>query len=54
VGGAKRSSGNRVARVLFGVAEGRLVVLHGFIKKAQKTPRQDLELALKRKKGIAA
>ena len=29
---------NRIARVLFSVQQGRILVLHGFIKKAQKTP----------------
>jgi phage-related protein len=31
---------------------GKLYVLHGFIKKTQKTPDEDLKLALKRKKEI--
>jgi phage-related protein len=39
---------NRIARVLFCFSEGRLLVLHGFIKKTQKTP--DAELALARKR----
>jgi phage-related protein len=42
--------GNRIARVLFCVTEGRLVALHGFIKKTQKTPDADLKLARKRKR----
>ena len=29
-----------------------MFLLHGFIKKTQKTPRQELELAKKRKKEI--
>ena len=29
-----------------------MVLLHGFIKKTQKTPQSDLNLALKRKKEI--
>jgi phage-related protein len=37
---------NRVARVLFYIEKkGRMVLLHGFIKKTQKTPDEDLELA---------
>jgi phage-related protein len=28
-----------------------MVLLHGFIKKTQKTPQHDIDLALKRKKG---
>jgi len=29
-----------------------MVLLHGFMKKAQKTPQQEIELALKRKQGM--
>ena|SRR5581483_2962153 len=39
----------RIARCLFYMAKGRIVVLHGFIKKTQKTPPEDKALALKRK-----
>jgi phage-related protein len=39
----------RIARCLFYVARGRIVVLHGFIKKTQKTPTEDKAMALKRK-----
>jgi phage-related protein len=39
---------NRTARVLFGVQQGRILVLHGFIKKTQKTPADDLALARRR------
>lgn len=42
--------GNREARVLFCLAEGCMVLLHGFIKKTQKTPAADLQLAAKRMK----
>ena len=38
-------SGNRIARVLFTVHDARMVLLHGFIKKTQKTPKSDLDLA---------
>jgi phage-related protein len=43
----------RIARVIFSVAGARMVLLHGFIKKAQKTPKADLDLAMKRKKEIS-
>ncbi len=33
------------------LTEGRLVLLHGFVKKSRKTPKQDIELALKRNQG---
>jgi phage-related protein len=42
--------GNRIARVLFCAAQDHLVVLHGFIKKTQKTPDGELKLARRRKK----
>jgi phage-related protein len=41
---------DRIARVLFYIdAKGRMVLLHGFIKKTQKTPMNDLELARRNK-----
>ncbi len=44
-------SGNKIARVLFYVdVEGRMVLLHGFVKKTQKTPLADMELARKNKR----
>jgi phage-related protein len=42
----------RIARVLFCIHDGRMVLLHGFIKKTQKTPDADIELATKRRKEI--
>ncbi len=37
---------NRIARVLFYIDKrSRMVLLHGFIKKTQKTPSQDFDLA---------
>ena len=36
----------RIARVIFCVARQRMVLLHGFIKKTQKTPKTELDLAL--------
>ena len=38
----------RIARVLFTTQDQRMILLHGFIKKSQKTPQDDLELARKR------
>lgn len=43
-----RISDGRTARVLFFAEQGHLFLLHGFIKKTQKTPRKDLDLAIKR------
>lgn len=45
-------SNGRIARVIFVVAEERMVLLHGFVKKTQKTPKPELEVAEKRKKEI--
>jgi phage-related protein len=39
---------DRIARTLFTVNADYMVLLHGFIEKTQKTPPEDLELALKR------
>jgi len=41
----------RIARVIFCVEKDCMVLLHGFLKKTQKTPKQEIDLALKRKKG---
>lgn len=45
-------SGPRIARVIFTVASERMVLLHGFVKKARKTPKADLDLAVKRSREI--
>lgn len=39
---------DRIARVIFTVEDNTMVLLHGFIKKAQKTPAGDLQLARQR------
>jgi phage-related protein len=46
-------SGSRIARVLFCLSHDRLVLLHGFMKKTQKTPQQDIDLAVKRMKELS-
>ena len=38
----------KIARVLFTAYEGMMVLLHGFVKKSQKTPANDLKLAKQR------
>lgn len=43
----------RIARVLFCIARGRMVLLHGFVKKSQKTPKSDLDVAARRMKEVA-
>jgi phage-related protein len=44
----------RIARVLFFVEGDRIGVVHGFIKKTQKTPTDDLALARRRMKEMQA
>jgi phage-related protein len=39
---------DRIARALFTIHDEQIVLLHGFIKKSQKTPTEDLDLAVKR------
>jgi len=34
---------------LFFISAGQTILLHGFIKKSQRTPDDDLDLAIKRK-----
>ena len=42
-----------IARALYVTAKGkRVVVVHVFVKKTQKTPRHDIELAQKRAKEV--
>src|SRR6185312_4494355 len=40
--------GTRIARTLFAVDGAQMILLHGFIKKTQRTPNDDIELAEKR------
>ncbi len=40
---------NKIARVLFTLYQDSIVLLHGFIKKSQKIPLKDLELAKRRR-----
>ena len=45
-------SNGRIARVVFSIVDGYMVLLNGFIKKTQKTPKEEIDLALKRLKDI--
>lgn len=47
-----RITDGRIARILFCVHGGRMVLLHGFVKKTQKTPDRDLDLATGRMKEL--
>jgi phage-related protein len=46
--------GGRAARVIFCCAGQYPVLLHGFVKKTQTTPRHDLALAMKRRREVMA
>ena len=43
---------NGIARVIFYVEDNTMVLLHAFIKKSQKTPQKDLDVAIKRYKEL--
>ena len=42
----------KIGRVMFCIRDGDMYLLHGFIKKSQKTPRSDLNVAISRKKEL--
>lgn len=43
---------NIIIRNLFTIFDNKIVILHGFIKKTRKTPKDDLDLAIQRMKQI--
>ena len=43
---------NRIARVIFCMGEGHMILLHGFVKKTQKTPQADIGVTPKRKTEV--
>ena len=45
-------SGNRIARVIFCMGNDHMILLRAFIKKSEKTPQADIDLALRRKKEV--
>ncbi len=45
--------GDRIARVIFCVDGGKMVLLHGFIKKTQKIPHHEIPVAEKRRDQLA-
>jgi phage-related protein len=44
--------GGRISRIIFTVEGGVMVLLHGFIKKSQEIPKDDIELARSRLKQL--
>ncbi len=45
-------SDKRIARVIFTIIDHYMVLLNGFVKKTQQTPKEEIDLALKRMKEI--
>lgn len=41
-----------IARILFTLISQKIIIVHGFIKKSKKIPKDDLELAIKRMKLV--
>jgi phage-related protein len=45
-------SDGKIGRIIFSIRDGEMYLLHGFIKKSQKTPKGDLDVAMSRKKDL--
>ena len=45
-------SDKRISRVIFTIIDHYMILLNGFVKKSQKTPKEEIVLALKRLKEI--
>ena len=43
---------NRIARVIFTLYDDQIVLLHAFIKKTKRTPKDDLALARRRRRQL--
>lgn len=43
---------NRIARTIFTMHDGQIVLLHGFIKKTEKTPPSEIQISMVRKKTL--
>lgn len=43
---------SRIARIIFCMGDGHMILLHGFIKKTQKLLQADIDIALKRKREV--
>jgi phage-related protein len=44
--------GGRIARVIFCILHDEMILLHAFVKKTQKTPLQELEVASRRNRDL--
>ncbi len=47
-----RLNSNKIARVIFTIYKDCMILLHGFIKKEQKLPQKDKDIAIERRKLI--
>jgi len=45
-------SSGRIVRIFFVITDNRMILLHSFMKKTQKTPHRELELAIIRMKEV--
>lgn len=45
-------TGGRIARLIFCFDDEKLIALHGFIKKSQKLPAAELDLAIRRRREL--
>lgn len=43
----------RISRIIFGFIDNEMILLNGFIKKSRKCPKQEIELAVKRRKDLS-
>ena len=48
-----RVAGRVQVRLLYGFVDDMAIVVHGFVKKSQKIPRRDIELAHRRFREVA-
>ena len=44
---------NRIARVIFCIGDSHMILLHGFLKKTQKTPAAEIQTALRRMREVS-
>ena len=45
-------SDKRICRVMFTINGNAMILLHAFVKKTQKTPKEDMELGKKRRNSV--
>lgn len=48
----RAKSEDGIFRILFTIHEDIVVLLHGFVKKSQKTPKKEIDIAERRKKSF--